>query len=158
MSSWSAWPPEFTYSQKPRFVLDFPHLRPQDCENGISPESDSYNCIAWAARGDTQWWEPEGYYWPEGVPREYTFDAYIQAFCTRGFQECSSGSLEEGIEKIALFALARLPYPTHAARQLASGSWVSKLGPYEDIQHIDLSCLRGPLYGEPVRFMCRHRL
>lgn len=157
MSSWSEWPSEFTYSQKPRFQGDFPHLRPQDCENGISPDTDSYNCIAWAALDNTQWWEPDpDYYWPEGAPMEYTIQAYVEAFRINGFTECTEGSLEEGIEKIALFRIK--DWPTHAARQLASGSWVSKLGPYEDIQHTNLECLNGPLYGQDVIYMSRPRV
>ena len=36
--------------------------------------------------------------------------------------------------------------PTHAARQLASGLWTSKLGHSEDIEH-DLRALEGDTYG-----------
>ncbi|MCI0637958.1 MAG: hypothetical protein L0Y72_23715 [Gemmataceae bacterium] len=36
--------------------------------------------------------------------------------------------------------------PTHAARQLPTGRWSSKLGPSEDIEH-DLHALEGEIYG-----------
>ena len=45
--------------------------------------------------------------------------------------------------------------PTHAARQLPDGKWTSKLGPFEDIKHSTLVCLKGPLYGEPDTYMKR---
>lgn len=156
MSKWSAWPAEFTYSQKARFVGDFPNLRPQDCENGVSAASDSYNCIAWAALDDTQWWEPDQslqYYWPDNLPRgDYSRDAYIAAFRAHGFEVCIDGASESGFVKIVIFTLRN--EPTHAAR-LLENSWTSKLGPFEDIQHINPHCLRGPLYGGPDVYMKR---
>jgi len=156
MSKWSEWPPEFTYSQKKRFPRDFPHLQPQHCENGISSATDSYNCIAWAALDDTQWWEPDTalqYYWPEGLTRgDYSRDAYIAAFLAHGFDVCADGSREIGFEKIVICTLR--DEPTHAARRL-DDNWTSKLGPYEDIQHVDVDCLNGPLYGAPEVYMKR---
>ncbi len=156
MSKWSAWPPDFTYSQKTRFPRDFPRLQPQDCENGISPATDSYNCIAWAALDDTQWWEPDTslqYYWPDNLARgDYSRDAYIAAFRAHGFEVCGDGSRESGFEKIVIYTLQN--EPTHAARQ-TNDSWTSKLGPYEDIQHANLDCLKGPLYGAPDVYMKR---
>ncbi len=47
-----------------------------------------------------------------------------------------------------------LGLPTHAARQLASGRWTSKLGKAEDIEH-DLHDLEGDLYGIVVLLMKR---
>lgn len=46
--------------------------------------------------------------------------------------------------------------PKHAARQLASGRWTSKLGKLEDIDHA-LHDLEGMLYGAVVLFMKRPR-
>ena len=42
-------------------------------------------------------------------------------------------SLEPGFEKVALYALGGVP--KHAARQLSSGRWSSKLGDLEDVEH-----------------------
>jgi hypothetical protein len=39
--------------------------------------------------------------------------------------------------------------PKHAARQLASGRWTSKIGVLEDIEH-DLRDLEGDEYGKVV--------
>jgi hypothetical protein len=61
--------------------------------------------------------------------------------------------LEPGSEKIAVFANAK-GVPTHAARQLASGFWTSKLGVSEDIEH-RLRDLEGDIYGTVALIMKR---
>jgi|SRR5579871_1032472 len=156
MFRWSRWPQEFTYSVHPNFSADFPNLTPQLCANEVSDATPDYNCIAWAASSSTEWWEPDQffqYYWPDGVAREYTLKAFMDAYRTIGFGEAKSSGLEQGIEKIAIFT--RNGFPTHAARQLPSGLWISKLGEFEDIQHETLHCVSGPLYGIPQVFMER---
>jgi hypothetical protein len=77
------------------------------------------------------------------------------AFATVGFENCSTDEWEPGFEKIALFA--RDGVPQHAARQLATGRWTSKLGAMEDIEH-DLRDLEGTLYGSVVLFMKRAKV
>ena len=58
--------------------------------------------------GDGQRWrDPIGnrfgkIYWPAGVERAYTIEAYGQAFSTRGYGLCEDGDFEGGFEKIAL--------------------------------------------------------
>ena len=47
--------------------------------------------------------------------------------------------------------------PTHAALQLESGAWTSKLGDFEDIEHVTVDAVNGPLYGRPVAFLSRRR-
>ena len=44
--------------------------------------------------------------------------------------------------------------PTHAARQLESGDWTSKLGKSVDIRHSTLAALGGEMYGR-VAFLLR---
>jgi len=114
-----------------------------------------YNCLSWAG-GETRrkWWpDPTNIgYWPKGVPRIETLDAFVSAYGTLGYGKCENDSLEPGFEKIALFT-KRYPdgtRPTHAARQLPSGRWTSKLGDCEDIEHEDLEVLHGPAYGMAV--------
>src|SRR2546421_1706079 len=65
-----------------------------------SPYKRRYNCIAWAAGDDQNWWCPL-VYWPDGVDRDDTIDAYLDAFRTVGYEECADASLEEGFEKVA---------------------------------------------------------
>ncbi len=115
-----------------------------------------YNCIAWAAGMTNDWWwpleDPAEAYWPEGIPRERTLEAFRGAFATLAYSVCSSEELEPGFEKIALFAYEDLPL--HAARQLPNGHWTSKLGKGEDIEH-DLHDLEGDFYGKVVLVMKR---
>lgn len=118
-----------------------------------------YNCIAWAAEDSDHWWEPirlGGFTWPEGVPMEHTLAAYKGAFEAIGYEACSSGDLEQGYGKVALFADS-LGFPTHAARQLPDGRWTSKLGKLVDIIHTSVDDVGGGLYGEVVAFLRRAR-
>jgi hypothetical protein len=55
-------------------------------------------------------------------------------FTALGYAVCEGEAAESGYERIALFALAD-GKPTHAARQLPTGRWTSKLGIAEDIEH-----------------------
>jgi hypothetical protein len=128
-----------------------------------SPKKKAYNCIAWAAGDATRWWWPVPLrginYWPKGVPREESLDAFILAFGTVGFFPCADGSLQDGVEKVALFAKRKdgVLIPTHAALQLESGEWTSKIGLFEDIHHLTLDAVNGPIYGESRRFLARQR-
>ena len=156
MFIWASWPREFTLSATASFPQDFPELQPHFCANEISDATRDYNCIAWAASETNVRWEPDPlfqYFWPDRVPREYTVNAFIAAYQTLGFQVCENGDPEIGFEKIVLFS--RAGFPTHAARRLGTGTWTSKLGDFEDIEHINLQCLRGPLYGTPTTYLKR---
>jgi hypothetical protein len=122
-----------------------------------SPRARQYNCIAWAAGDDAKWWWPgqnvPEEYWPPAVARVETLDAFRQAFATFDFVECQGSEMESGFEKIAFFANDE-GIPTHAARQLPSGRWTSKLGFLEDIEH-SLFDLEGSQYGAVVLIMKR---
>jgi hypothetical protein len=121
-----------------------------------SPAEGDYNCIAHAAGDTSRWWpsrDAAKEYWPPEVPRERTLPAFVAAFATLGYAVCKGSAPEEGYEKIALFADTE-GRPTHAARQLTSGRWSSKLGKREDIEHV-LRDLEGELYGAVVLIMKR---
>jgi hypothetical protein len=121
-----------------------------------SPKTIDYNCIAWAAGDTQQWWWPsedlDNDYWPPGVPRERTQEAFVAAFAALGYVVCESEDSEAGYEKIALFADA--DGPTHAGRQLSNDRWTSKLGKLEDIEHA-LHNLDGGPYGAVILIMKR---
>jgi hypothetical protein len=116
-----------------------------------------YNCIAWAAKDAMNWWWPTGdapaIVWPPDVARELTLDAFTAAFRTLGYVVAADESLEPGVEKVALFG-DPAGNPTHAARQLPSGRWSSKLGQAEDIEH-DLRALEGEIYGAVAVILMR---
>ncbi|HEX7447421.1 MAG TPA: hypothetical protein VF306_07740 [Pirellulales bacterium] len=123
-----------------------------------SPASAQYNCIAWAAGQTDEWWWPlpvGAYSWPAGVPRSETLTAFLLAFQSLGYLQCDDEKLEPTFERIALFVADGKP--THAARQLADGSWTSKLGRWIDISH-SLRALAGPTYGEVAALMKRPRI
>jgi hypothetical protein len=127
-----------------------PNATASDCRI-TSPTSWTYNCIAWAAgHTDAWWWPVPGRFWPPAAPREESLAAFIAALETQGFSPCSSPDLEPGVEKVALYALESVP--THAARQLSSGWWTSKLGPSFDIEHADLDAVAGGVYGSLSSF------
>jgi hypothetical protein len=140
-----------------RIERAFPALRGTGYQV-TSPQDEIYNCIAWAAGTTTAWWwpdeadTPDSAYWPPGVPRVETLEAFPEAFATLGYMVCNDEQPEAGYEKVALFALAGVP--KHAARQRASGRWTSKLGPMEDIEHA-LHDLTGMVYGSVVLVLKR---
>ncbi|MCK4541633.1 MAG: hypothetical protein KAU17_05280 [Spirochaetales bacterium] len=123
-----------------------------------SPATMEYNCIAWAA-GDTEtWWWPDPfdqYFWPSGILREETIDAFIMAFEFLGYSICGDANYETGYEKVAIYAKPG-GTPTHAARQIDSEKWTSKIGQLEDIEH-GINSLSGTMYGEPVVYMKRSK-
>jgi hypothetical protein len=113
-----------------------------------SETSTRYNCVAWAVGEDHRWWEPDPmsvYYWPSGVEREDTLDSYVQAFRAVGFQECADSSREAGFEKVAIY-VDETGLAVHAARQLPSGRWTSKMTYFEDIEHATPESLTGDVY------------
>ncbi len=116
-----------------------------------------YNCIAFVAGLKiTKMWpiKEDGYYWPDGFPLEESVENFINTFRKAyGYELCESNSLESGYEKIALYVKEN--EPTHMAKQLHNGKWISKLGSYEDIEHNSPEVLNGRAYGEAAYFMRR---
>ena len=126
-----------------------------------SERTPDYNCFAFAADASETAirWSPGasglgGEYWPEGVARAVTLDAFIQAYATVGYRPCPDGDLEPDLEKIAIYGVRGIP--RHAARQLPSGSWTSKMGDIEDIEHT-LESIEGEQYGTVIQFLSRPR-
>ena len=81
-------------------------------------------------------------------------DSFIRAYALQGYSVCASADYEEGFEKIAIYADSQ-GKPTHAARQLSTGHWTSKLGGLEDIEHFTLEGLNGAEYGAVALVMKR---
>lgn len=140
----------------------FERLRPTDYEGKSDPDWD-YNCIAWAmGRDDKHFWPSEigGSTWPKGLPREEpgaeTLANFIRAFRRIQYKVSNKKdySLERGIEKVAIYVKSQ-QNPTHAARQLPSGIWTSKIGEEEDIEHISPAVLEGAFYGTVAVVMFR---
>ena len=119
-----------------------------------SPATTEYNCIAWACGKNNVCFWPDRrqlYSWP--IPRrENSISAFEDLFSSIGYVRCADASKEAGFLKIAIYADKR-GKPTHAARQLKTGKWTSKLGEYIDIEHDSPEVLNGPKYGVAKVFM-----
>jgi len=147
-------------------LADFPRLK-EGVYSVTSCEDTQYNCVAWAASDIVDWWEPvqgthygRPIFWPTSRLLDYSVSNYTDAFATLGYEDSGNGYLEPGWEKIAILAEECSPgvyEVTHVARQVASGTWTSKLGSAEDIAHLNVTDVCGPEYGAVVRFMKRRR-
>lgn len=134
----------------------FPNLKSRGYRI-TSPATPAYNCIAWAANDTQNWWWPValgGYFWPAGSPFSATVADFTETFSQVGYELSESETWEQGFEKLAIYADENGD-PTHIARQLNSGTWTSKLGESEDIEHSDLADLEGDCYGRAVRILKR---
>lgn len=122
-----------------------------------SNRSVHYNCIAWAAGRTDTWWWPDWMargYWPEGVARSATLASFAETFATLGYARCDDERLTAGEEHVAIYSIGESP--SHAARQLPTGKWTSKLGKSVDIEY-ELHALTGDQYGK-VALMLRRPL
>jgi hypothetical protein len=128
-----------------------------------SSETCAYNCVAWAVGECDRWWDPDplgaGYYSPDGIPHKGDLAAYVELFKSRGYTPCESREPEEGVGKIAIYGDPGRCEFKHVARQLENGKWTSKLGTWEDIEHMleGLEGDRGRGYG-CVLVVMRRRL
>lgn len=135
--------------------VPFPNLTEAN-SRPTSPYDEGYNCIAWAAEDTDYWWWPDAmgqHYWPPGVPRQETIEAFVLAYGLQGYLKRSDPTLEPVTHKIAIYADGN-GKPTHAARQLPDGWWASKLGQQIDIEH-ELVALDGPAYGSVAIILAR---
>ena len=124
----------------------------------ISPEDVRYNCIAWAAGRDDVFINPDpDYFWPSNLPYSTKLNVITKLYETYGFSICNEEEYEEGFEKIAIYITQNSDNVTHAARQIESGKWTSKLGSYKDIEHSTLDGLTGSYYGVVAIIMKRKK-
>ena len=140
----------------PRVRALFPKLNDYNHQK-TSPKSSKYNCFAWATGHDDRWVDPYNRrFW---LGADGSVDGVISHFAAFGYEECHNIDLDPEYEKVVIYAKHEngVQSPTHAARQLPTGWWTSKLGPNEDIEHSDPSDLNSNDYGEPICFMRRKR-
>ena len=121
-----------------------------------SGRTTAYNCIAWAAGREDDWWWPHGRgYWPLGKGSTEDVPTFEDAFRTLGYEPCTEGDWEQDVEKVAIYVKDNKV--THMARQVANGLWTSKLGRAEDIEHENTIELEGKQYGNVICYMSRKR-
>ncbi len=153
-------PPPNTYERDAKMVAwdpgykkSFPLLRNFEVlAPSTAPDKKSgYNCIAHSIRNYTTWVWPgnklsdfDALYGRHGYRRTKTLDYRFDA----------------RYEKIVLYAKVgpngQLDC-THGSRQLADGTWTSKLGSGPLIRHDDPNSVGGPTYGKPVFVYVRPR-
>ncbi len=134
------------------FFPDFPNTSIQEFVI-TSPKDPIYNCIAWAYGVNDIWFWPHPYaFWPAGIPKELTLEAFVKLFERIGFQICNNGNYESGLDKIAIYEKDNKP--THAAKLLQGDIWSSKLGNDFDVSHTLFSMQDG-FYGNVSVFMKR---
>lgn len=111
-------------------------------------------------------------YWPNNRDSDWPADlppisdereAFKALFVSLGYEECDATDNEAGYERVALYGYDDGEL-SHAARQLETGRWASKLGlgSTEDIEHDSLEDLYGDGqriegYGSVVLVMRRQR-
>ncbi len=123
-----------------------------------SEATDIYNCIAYAFGDIDNWcWPRAGYgtYWPPGFPLNDAVDTLIAIFESHGYSRCDSQESEAGYEKAVIYCRDRRI--KHAARQLRSGRWASKLGEEQDIEHERAEHVECTAYGTIAQFLRRRR-
>ncbi len=147
----------------------FDNLDPENPINfdpNFSDPDPNYNCIGWAIDPEIpkNWWPagPPNYRWPKSLlfDKRPTLENFLKAFSTQGYLPCADGSLEEGYEKVVLYAMTDHfgnPSIKHAARQLPDGKWTSKFGECEDVTHFTVEDINGSLYGQVAQFLKRKR-
>jgi hypothetical protein len=139
--------------------------KPVNFDTDFSDSDPNYNCIGWAIDPEKprNWWPGRmpNYEWPRTLnDKRATPENFIKAFSIKGYLPCADGKLEDGIEKVALYARpdsVGKPVITHASRQLSNGKWTSKLGMCEDIKHYTPEDVNGPIYGVVIQFLSRKR-
>jgi hypothetical protein len=123
-----------------------------------SPQTSSYNSIAWAFGDNSKWYWPDSsniYFWPSDIPRQETINSFIKLFESIGYIQTDNDYLDVEFEKIAIYG-DRFSNPTHAARQLQNGFWTSKLGQNFDVTHTIFSMSDGN-YGNVLVYMKRQK-
>jgi hypothetical protein len=149
-------------------ILKFPGLQ-NDVNFVIEDKIDaSYNCIAWAAYVDNEWWQaiPEEkrplynfdgtkINWPFNAPNDMKRETLEFIFSKKAYEVCENGDYDDGYRKICLYGTPEKI--THAARQHTQGTykgfWTSKLGPAFRIIHGTPYTIEGAEYGQVVGFM-----
>ena len=131
----------------------FPNLEKEGFEI-VEVPSRRYNCIAYAAGDIANWWEPtRGRYWPLHATRSDSIESLRDVFVGLGFEQCEDSDAEDGYRKIVLYEAQGTG--KHAAVQLSSGRWHSKMGQGPVVEHTSPESLSGGIYGNPTMYMRR---
>lgn len=152
--------------RKPSFERWWPALARTGYVAYEGSATTAYNCFAWAVgrtdiflAPDPPPWPGVVAYWPAGIPRDRSLEAFVECFATFDFALGERDHSGREFERIVLYGKA--DEPRHAARQLADGRWSSKLGHLEIIEH-ELNAFEGATaefadFGPVLAFLERAR-
>lgn len=135
----------------------FPNLRNDASFKILSPQTQVYNCIAWAMNFNDRWVdiaEIPGHWWPNGVVKSLSPDALVQAFEAVGFETTTDKIPEEGFDKVVLYKKINKEEWTHASRIITESVGHSKFGAEWDGSH-SIDSISGTVYGTPYCWMKR---
>ena len=131
----------------------FPNLEKEGFEI-VEVPSRRYNCIAYAAGDIANWWDrQEVGYWSLHATRSDSIESLREIFVGLGFEQCEDSDAEDGYRKIALYEAQGIG--KHAAVQMSSGRWRSKMGQGPVMEYLSLELLSGGMYGIPTTYMRR---
>lgn len=156
----------------PERECHYPQLRSHGYKVSSETTDDKpvkYNCVAFAAGGDTKfWWEPStfnskpvkrpGRFWPDGIDTDDSIETYVKVFESLGYSVCKNEirdciKVDLLYEKVIIYGYPERAF-SHVAYQLYFG-WVSKLGDWQDIKHKTFNGLEGDYYGNVAVVMKR---
>jgi predicted RNase H-like HicB family nuclease len=126
-----------TEDNRNQLISVFPDLAHDKHFKVKSPETDTYNCIAWAMGYDNVWVVPveeiPGYWWPVGATKGMALENLIEAFKFEGFEESDNALPEDGYDKVALYGNDGCW--THASKVVSPNVEHSKFGQSWDGEH-----------------------
>ncbi len=147
--------PDYEVLDKAAWKSSFPNLR--GCEV-LAPSTGSdakknkvYNCISHTLRIYHKW------VWPGANVAD--FDRLYGEAGYRRIRKLDY-SFDPAVEKIVLYAKVHKDGRvecTHGAKQLADGTWTSKLGGGPLVRHRSPNSVAGPSYGKPIAVYVRAR-
>ena len=147
-SNYDQWPPIEDWIR-----ALFPNLPPDQYQE-TSEQTCDYNCIAFAAEDEENWWWPsEDSFWPVEIVDD-SLASFEHAFrVARNYEPCQDGQFEAGFQKVAVYSAGNRV--KHMARQIDNGLWASKLGMGWDISHQTTGSLICPKYGDSISYLRR---
>jgi type VI secretion system secreted protein VgrG len=139
--------------ETPEFKTGFPRLGKFEvlaAATGKPGSKGSYNCIAHAMRIYDRW------VWPGTKVADFDKEyAKVGLRRAKGLDY----RFDPKLEKVVLYANVKngVIECTHGARQLADGTWTSKLGQGPLIRHATPDSVAGPSYGKPIHLYVKER-
>jgi hypothetical protein len=145
---------DYRTMQSPSWKANFPNLGRYEVLSPATPKNKKkilYNCIAHTLRIYNQW------VWPGSNVSD--FDRLYGEYGYKRIRTLDY-RFNPKVDKIVLYAKktknGKLEC-THGARQLADGTWTSKLGQGPLIRHATPASVGGPSYGKPIFVYVRSR-